>query len=415
MASAPLDPSGALGRLRGLAWLVDANAPPFARLARVHALSSAGDALIALALAGSLFFSIDPNQARWRVALYLLLTMAPFAVVAPLIGPLIDRTSGGARWMLIGSAAVRAVVALAMVRDLSSLLLFPEAFVMLVAGKSYQVARGALVPSTVEGHDALVQANSKLAVLGWLAATAAFVPGGLLTLLGSRWVVALACVVFAAATAAAFTLPTAEVATRPATPAEEAELRSAGILLAALAMALLRGMVGFLTFLAAFELRAHDAAAWQFGMIFAATGAGALSGAVIAPRLRRSMSESTMLLASLGLAGGAAVAAALWRGLEGAALLVAAVGFASSAGRAAFDSLVQRDAPDANQGRAFARFETRFQIAWVLGAFVPVAAPLPGWLGYVVIALSALAGGASFWLGRRATQSRPGETLGGAA
>src|SRR5690349_8065938 len=60
---------------------------PFARFARAHALLGAGDTLVALALAGSLFFSISPDAARGRVALYLVLTMAPFAVVAPLIGP----------------------------------------------------------------------------------------------------------------------------------------------------------------------------------------------------------------------------------------------------------------------------------------------------------------------------------------
>ena len=60
---------------------------PFVRLSRVHGLSAAGDAMIAVALAGSLFFSIDPSDARWRVALYLVLTIAPFAVVTPLLGP----------------------------------------------------------------------------------------------------------------------------------------------------------------------------------------------------------------------------------------------------------------------------------------------------------------------------------------
>ena len=35
------------------------------------------DAMVAVALAGSIFFSIDPSAARWRVALYLVLTIAP--------------------------------------------------------------------------------------------------------------------------------------------------------------------------------------------------------------------------------------------------------------------------------------------------------------------------------------------------
>ena len=56
---------------------------PFARLARAHVLVAAGDALVTIALANSLFFDLDPNDARWKVFLYLALTMAPLALVAP--------------------------------------------------------------------------------------------------------------------------------------------------------------------------------------------------------------------------------------------------------------------------------------------------------------------------------------------
>ena len=58
---------------------------PFTRLARVHAFSVATDTLVTVSLAGSLFFSIPSAAARDKVALYLLLTMAPFSVVAPLV------------------------------------------------------------------------------------------------------------------------------------------------------------------------------------------------------------------------------------------------------------------------------------------------------------------------------------------
>ncbi|HAE55601.1 MAG TPA: hypothetical protein DCG25_11575, partial [Acidimicrobiaceae bacterium] len=76
---------------------------PFARLARVQLASAAGDALFTIALAGSLFFNLDPDAARPKVALYLILTIAPFAIVGPLIGPLIDRLQGGRRAMMIAS------------------------------------------------------------------------------------------------------------------------------------------------------------------------------------------------------------------------------------------------------------------------------------------------------------------------
>src|SRR5690349_18609101 len=59
-------------------------------LIEIHALNSAGDALVAVALAGTIFFGLDVNKARAQVALYLLVTMAPFALIAPLIGPALD-------------------------------------------------------------------------------------------------------------------------------------------------------------------------------------------------------------------------------------------------------------------------------------------------------------------------------------
>src|SRR5215210_1188257 len=62
------------------------------------------------------------------------------------------------------------------------------------------------------------------------------------------------------------------------------------------------------------------------------------------------------------------------------------VGLSASAGKLAFDAIVQRDAPDANRGRSFARFETRFQLVWVVGAFLPVVVPLPARVGFLVVA-----------------------------
>src|SRR5579864_2209731 len=114
-----------------LAALLDQRTP-FGRLALTHVVVTAGDTLVTISLAGSLFFSISLGAARGRVILYLLLTMAPFAVVAPLLGPVIDRSRGARRAVVVTSAAGRAVMCLIMARDLSNLLLFPEAFAMLV-------------------------------------------------------------------------------------------------------------------------------------------------------------------------------------------------------------------------------------------------------------------------------------------
>jgi Major Facilitator Superfamily len=118
----------------------------FGRLALTHVLMTAGDTLFAVSLAGSLFFSISPTEAKDKVLLYLLLTMGPFAVVAPALSPLIDRSRGARRAMVVTSALGRAVLCPFVARDLHSLLLFPEAFLMLVLSKVYVVTKGALVP-----------------------------------------------------------------------------------------------------------------------------------------------------------------------------------------------------------------------------------------------------------------------------
>jgi hypothetical protein len=64
---------------------------------------------------------------------------------------------------------------------------------------------------------------------------------------------------------------------------------------------------------------------------------------------------------------------------------------------------VQRDAPDADHGRSFAGFETRFQLAWVAGAFVPVAVHVPLGVGFVGVAIVAGAASAAYATGRRLT------------
>ena len=407
-------------------------ASPFVRLARTHSLLVAGDALIALALAGSLFFSIDPSDARWRVGLYLLLTMAPFAIVAPLIGPTLDRIMGGRRWMIVLSGGLRSAIALLMIVNLDSLLLFPLAFGQLVLGKGYHVAKSATVPTTVDTDDELVAANSKLSLLSGLAGAAAMVPGGLFMLIGgSQWVCGLAAATFAVATVVAFRLEPSVVATEPPDAEEKAELRGHGILLAASAMGFMRGLVGFLTFLIAFTLRgtyerpyvedfgsytgagtrdllgvpvtevSTGAPTWHFGVAVAMAGLGAPLGSLIAPRLRKVVAEERILVGALITVVICGLIAGLYGGLFGAALVSFSVSICAATGKVAFDSILQRDAPDANRGRSFARFETRFQLIWVVGAAIPVVIPIPGPFGYLMISACAGFAAGSYLVGRK--------------
>lgn len=313
--------------------------------------------------------------------------------------------------MVVLSAAARAGVCLLMTDDINGFLLFPEAFAVLVLGKGYQVARASLVPGLVRDESHLVEANSKLVLISGIVGLIAAVPGVALLQLGPPWVLGLAAVVFAAGTLTAYRIPPTRVAAERAGPVERAELRGAGILLAASAMAVLRGVVGFLAFLVAFALRSDGAPTWWFGVVLASSAVGALVGAGVAPRLRRLVVEERMLLGCL--VGVAATALALlWVGGRlSAAILAAVVGLGATAGKLAFDSIVQRDAPDANQGRSFARFETRFQLVWVIGAFVPVALPVPLDVGYAGIVLVTGAAVFLYATGRRISTARLASTV----
>ena len=109
--------------------------------------TSPADAALTVSLAGTVF-ALPTDEARGRVALFLVLTMAPFVLLAPLIGPLLDRFRHGRRWALGTTLATRAflawVLASAVVED--SPWLFPAALGCLVASRSYAVARAAAVP-----------------------------------------------------------------------------------------------------------------------------------------------------------------------------------------------------------------------------------------------------------------------------
>ncbi|MGI9023862.1 MAG: MFS transporter [Acidimicrobiales bacterium] len=383
---------------------------PFGRLAAVHVLAIAGDTFVTMALAGSLFFSISPDAARNRVALYLFLTVAPFAVVAPWLGPLLDRSRNGRRSMLIASCAGRAVVCLFMARHIESLLLFPEAFVVLVLSKSYSITKSALVPATVPDEARLVEANSRLALLAVLAGFVAAIPGAAVLkigFLGAPWVMRLASLGFAAAAVAGIRLarvPVDRSAPTVTLAEEKAELHTAAIRLSVTAMAVLRASVGFLVFLTAFAFRRDDTPAWWFGAVLAASMAGSFLGAAVAPRLRRAVHEERILAGSLvavAVVGGFAASAG---GRASFAFLAAVMGAAAGAGKLAFDSIVQRDAPDAVRGRTFARLETRFQVVWVIGAAIPVVFPIPGWLGMGVIALASAVGFLVYVTGLAATR-----------
>ena len=380
--------------------------------------------------------------------LYLALTMAPFAVVTQLIGPVIDRLANGRRFMIIITVFGRAVIAFLMINHIDTLWLFPEAFALLILQKSYAVAKSSVVPHCVPVESDLIKANSRLALLSAVMSLIGAGIGAALVWIASPSLAAAGAMIgYGFAAVVTLRLPRIAPAPEKISSTERATLRAVTILSASTAMALLRGAVGFVTFLLAFELRGGteglnvdaDGAAlgaatavgrtatttsieaneyldfvvgnpgappWHFGLVVAAAGLFAFLGVRVAPVLRRFIREEPILTGSLSVGCVSALCAVLSGDLLGLCLLAGGVSFSAAIGKLAFDSLVQRDAPDANHGRSFAKFEARFQVAWVVGAFIPVAVPvlvpLPARLGAFIVAAALGFGVFSFFVAYRA-------------
>jgi hypothetical protein len=381
---------------------------PFQRLARTHALMAAGDGVMFVALAGSLFLSIDLSTARTKVLLFLAVSVAPFAIVAPLIGPVIDRMAGGRKLVVQAAAAMRAVVALFMMAHVDSLLLFPEVFAALVLSKTYAVSKSALVPSVVANDEELVEANSKLGIIAGVVGAIAIVPAVILQKISPSATLFFDAMIFALAFLTARGLPKEAVATQKAGAQERTELRSGVIVMAASAMILLRASVGFLFFLLAFWLRGQSAGTVWFAISLVLAAIGTMVGNAVGPGLRRAIREELMLVVALGITSVGGIVAAILGGEAAGAALAFMVNASAAIGKLGFDSIVQRNAPDANQGRAFAQFESKFQLAWVLAGIPPVLLTPPGWLGFAIVGAIAGLGMATYLVSmRRLRLGRP--------
>jgi MFS family permease len=366
--------------------------PPFRRLAQAQVLHAVGDGMVAVALANTLFFAVPLGEARDKVALYLALTMAPFAVLSPLVGPWLDRRSGAYRMAILIAAGGRAVLAVMLSTRTERLTLYPLAFGLLVLSRVHGVSRSALVPDALPARKQPMWGNAWLAVLsvvgGALGAGAAAAANATA---GPRVALWAAGIIFACGLAAAVRLPrggTDDIERSTAT--NYRALLSSRLLAGGLAMAASRAAVGFLTFLMAFLLRGRGEQGTGFAIVIGAAGIGGFAGSLLAPVLRRAMRESVLLLGSLLAIMGTALWVADSFGLTQAAVVAGVVGAAAGAGRLAFDSLLQGDAPAPVRGRTFARYETIFQLCWVAGAGLATAVPFTSSGG--MYTLAAIAG-----------------------
>ena len=371
----------------------DAETPEFGRLLTLQGAGAAGDALLALALAGTLYFSVPATVARGRVVLYLLITMAPFAVVGPVLANFLDRHRGGLRFTMVVSLVGRAACVWLLSTRLETLWLFPLAFGVLVLSRAAGVVRGAAMPHLVPDGRTLVAANASLSRVSAIAGMIAVAPGvALLKWPGVKTELLLTAVAYAAGAVAAFGLPRMS-GTRSEGEQKGARLsvRSIALRQAVVAAGGMRLCVGFLIFHLAFALRREEFGSVGLGLLIGSAALGSLFGALLAPRLRRRLREEGILLTTLFLAGLTALVAGRFFSLESSIVLVFVFGVTSGASKVAFDSLVQRETPEAARGYAFARFESLLQVLWVAGALVPVALTISAEIGVVIIGVVAIA------------------------
>ncbi|MET7450725.1 MFS transporter [Streptomyces sp. NPDC005574] len=388
------------------------------KLIELHGVNGAGDVMITVALASTVFFSVPTDEARGRVALYLAITMAPFTVLAPVIGPLLDRLPHGRRAAMAGAMLARALLALIISGAVAagSLELYPAALGVLVASKAYGVVRSAVVPRLLPPGFSLVKANSRVTLGGLLATGVAAPVAAGLQAVGSRWPLYGAFVIFVAGMFLSFSLPPKvdsskgeDIALLAADeehlhgphlrPVKRPGLRTVGTAVthALGANATLRCLTGFLIFYLAFLLREHpltgESAAVSLGIVGVAAGAGNALGTAVGAWLRRA--PEIIIVAVVAIVLGAAITAAIFFGAFVVACLAAVAGFAQALAKLSLDALIQRDVPELVRTSAFARSETLLQVAWVFGGAIGIVLPLNGTLGMSVAAAIVAIG----WLG----------------
>jgi hypothetical protein len=362
-----------------------------------HFASAAGDTLLVIALADSVFFSLPVDQATDKVAAYLALTMLPLALAGPVLVPLLDR-AGPRRAISFTAAAARAAIALYAAPRLGTFALFPAALGLLVFSKVHAITKNGLTMAYAPPGDGLMRANARLGRIAVGGALWAFPFGfAFLKLWGSAGPMYLASAVFAGAAIMNLRLP------HPRVKGERRERVGArgrihALTGAALGAGAMRAASGFLLFLLAFALRRGGEPTWWFGVLAAAGVAGGFLADVLAPRLPRSMREELLVIGCVLAAGVAALLAFEIFGLPMLALFAVTAGATTEFGRLAFQSLMQRLAPQGAFGRVFVRYEVLFQLAWVAGAFIPAVLPVTFKGGILALAAFYLSvGGIYFW------------------
>ena len=406
------------------------------------------DSAMAVALANTLFFAAATGESKGKVALYLLITIAPFAVIAPLIGPALDRVQHGRRAALAMSFMLRTVLAIVLIMNYDgatggypSWVLYPCALGMMVFSKSFSVLRSAVTPRVMPPTIDLVRVNSRLTVFGLIGGTivgggvAAGVeyalttlfelPGALfvvvfVTLAGAslsmripRWVEVTEGEVPTTLTYHGHSGPTGGWPGDPVTEPISSPRQPLGrnIITSLWGNCTIKAMVGFLFLYPAFVAKAHDASGWVqlgiLGTIGAAAGIGNFAGNFAAARLRLGRPAVLVVRATIAVTV-VALAAAVTGHLILAAVAALVTSGSSAIAKASLDASLQDDLPEESRASAFGRSESVLQLAWVMGGALGVLVYTELWVGFTAISSLLILGLAQTIVSNRGHSLIPG-------
>jgi hypothetical protein len=355
------------------------------RYALCHLTSAAGDTLLAISLADSVFFSLpDVSEAQWRVVAYLGLTMLPLAVAGPLLVVPLDR-AGPRRLISFLAAVVRATIAFFVAGQLDTVALYPAAFAILVAARVHGITKNGLTMAYAGPGEGLMRSNARLgrvAVAG--ALTAAPLGAGAVALWGSGGAMVLAGIVYSICALVTLRLPHPRVKTPPKPIGRRGRLPVlTGPVIGAAGM---RAATGFVLFLSAFAIKREGFPSSWFAAMAIAAAAGGFLADVLAPRLPETLREEFIVVGCTVAAGLGAVFAFSVFSLPVLTIFALAAGAATELGRLAFQSLMQANAPEGALGRVFVRYEVMFQLSWVAGAAGPALLTIDFKAGILIMA-----------------------------
>ncbi|WP_084436851.1 MFS transporter [Aldersonia kunmingensis] len=376
----------------------------------------ATDAAVAVALANTLFFSAATAESKMNVALYLLITIAPFAVIAPLVGPLLDRLQRGRRLALASSFAARGILAVLLIFNFDTWALYPLALVMLVLSKSFAVLKSAVTPRVLPPDIDLVRTNARLTVFGLIGGTigAGAIAAGVAWAAGSIGALWFAAVLAAGGAYLSLRIPSWVEVTEgevPATlsyhgddtatevisrdraatvkPSKRRQPLGRTVVTGLWGNGTIRVLTGFITLYIAFVAKSrteHEPLqqALMLGLVGAAAAIGNFSGNATGARLQLGRPTLIVLRCTIAVTVvsiAAAFADSLW--MAALATLVAAA--ASALAKVSLDATIQQDLPEESVASAFGRSETVLQLSWVIGGAFGVMLPTEFWIGFTVI------------------------------